>query len=479
MDGGSSSLPLSPPPPPPQAYLRRPVPPPAPAPPKVHFIRAAAPIPIFSSRAPGTRAASKPPMPPPPAPAPHAPTAQAPPRPPPPPPPAPAATDQPPPRPPQPGAMLPPPAPKAVARGKPKAKAPSIEQSNGRENSQAEVNNGETVKGHDKESTIGPVKAIKRSKKLKASKHTLGTSDSFKAIEGDAGPSLFLSNHCRYDSSLSLLTKKFINLLEGAEDGTLDLNKAAETLEVQKRRIYDITNVLEGVDLIEKTLKNMIRWKGFDMSKPKEIERRISALKEELESLYDEDDRLEDEIREAQEKLQALTVDEDKRKFLYLLKEDINKIPHFQESTLIAINAPHGTSVEVPDPNADLYLYGNLGLQEKHYQILLRSSMGPIDCYLISDHQEIFNPDHPVAPDNSEPAVASGSSQAADRMDCDPNQAPEKGESNAACTHTVEPSRNHEIMSGILRIVPSDADVDADYWFTSDLDVSVTDAWGT
>jgi transcription factor E2F3 len=80
-------------------------------------------------------------------------------------------------------------------------------------------------------------------------------------FSGDAGPSLFSPNNCRYDSSLGLLTKKFINLLEGAEDGTLDLNKAAETLEVQKRRIYDITNVLEGVDLIEKTLKNMIRWK--------------------------------------------------------------------------------------------------------------------------------------------------------------------------------------------------------------------------
>ena len=32
----------------------------------------------------------------------------------------------------------------------------------------------------------------------------------------------------------------------------LDLNKAAEALEVQKRRIYDITNVLEGIYLIEK-----------------------------------------------------------------------------------------------------------------------------------------------------------------------------------------------------------------------------------
>lgn len=32
-------------------------------------------------------------------------------------------------------------------------------------------------------------------------------------------------------------------------------------LQVQKRRIYDITNVLEGIGLIEKKLKNRIQWK--------------------------------------------------------------------------------------------------------------------------------------------------------------------------------------------------------------------------
>ncbi len=32
-------------------------------------------------------------------------------------------------------------------------------------------------------------------------------------------------------------------------------------LKVQKRRIYDITNVLEGIGLVEKTGKNGIRWK--------------------------------------------------------------------------------------------------------------------------------------------------------------------------------------------------------------------------
>ena len=87
-----------------------------------------------------------------------------------------------------------------------------------------------------------------------------------------------------------LLTKKFISLIQGSMDGTLDLNRTADVLEVskelflyfpvfhvyfmsywicflfiveqvQKRRIYDITNVLEGIGLIEKTSKNHVCWK--------------------------------------------------------------------------------------------------------------------------------------------------------------------------------------------------------------------------
>ena len=63
----------------------------------------------------------------------------------------------------------------------------------------------------------------------------------------------------RYDTSLGLLTKKFIYLLSESEDGVLDLNWAAEVLEVQKRRIYDIPNVLQGIQLIRKKSKNNIQ----------------------------------------------------------------------------------------------------------------------------------------------------------------------------------------------------------------------------
>lgn len=42
--------------------------------------------------------------------------------------------------------------------------------------------------------------------------------------------------------------------------------KPAHRPQVQKRRIYDITNVLEGIGLIEKKSKNNIHWKGLTAS---------------------------------------------------------------------------------------------------------------------------------------------------------------------------------------------------------------------
>ena len=89
-----------------------------------------------------------------------------------------------------------------------------------------------------------------------------------------------LDPNSRFEKSLGLLTTRyhlqysvffkfsnsvprFVNLLQEAEDGVLDLKVAADTLNVrQKRRIYDITNVLEGIGLIEKRNKNCIKWKG-------------------------------------------------------------------------------------------------------------------------------------------------------------------------------------------------------------------------
>ncbi len=58
------------------------------------------------------------------------------------------------------------------------------------------------------------------------------------------------------------LTRKFIDIIQAAENQCVDLNDVVEELNVQKRRIYDITNVLEGIGLIVKYKKNKIKWNG-------------------------------------------------------------------------------------------------------------------------------------------------------------------------------------------------------------------------
>lgn len=73
-----------------------------------------------------------------------------------------------------------------------------------------------------------------------------------------------LGKRTRKENGLVTLTIKFIDLLRSAPNQTLDLNEAMAELNVQKRRIYDITNVLEGIKLITKECKNNIRWSGPD-----------------------------------------------------------------------------------------------------------------------------------------------------------------------------------------------------------------------
>ncbi|KAK3578409.1 hypothetical protein CHS0354_035610 [Potamilus streckersoni] len=103
---------------------------------------------------------------------------------------------------------------------------------------------------------LGPAEGFKTP--AKACKRRRTTSDCGNSPKTARSP----LERTRYDTSLGLLTKKFVGLIKNSPDGVLDLNKASEYLEVQKRRIYDITNVLEGINLIAKKSKNNIQWKG-------------------------------------------------------------------------------------------------------------------------------------------------------------------------------------------------------------------------
>uniref|UniRef100_A0A8C5QPG7 E2F transcription factor 5 n=1 Tax=Leptobrachium leishanense TaxID=445787 RepID=A0A8C5QPG7_9ANUR len=208
----------------------------------------------------------------------------------------------------------------------------------------------------------------------------------------------------RYEKSLGLLTCKFVTLLQEAKDGVLDLKVAADTLAVrQKRRIYDITNVLEGIGLIEKKSKNSIQWKGVSAGcNTKEILDALKNLKAEIENLDLREKELDRQKLWVQQSIKNIMDDPTNKLFSFVTHEDICN--SFDGDTLLAVKAPTGTQLEVPIPEV-----GKTG--QKKYQISLKSDCGPINVILINKESESAQPiAFPVPPpdDVTKPYTRSG-----------------------------------------------------------------------
>jgi hypothetical protein len=62
------------------------------------------------------------------------------------------------------------------------------------------------------------------------------------------------------ENSLGQLTKNFINYIKKTGRKSININDLVNELSVKKRRIYDITNVLQGINYIQKSGKNEIVW---------------------------------------------------------------------------------------------------------------------------------------------------------------------------------------------------------------------------
>jgi|JI61114C2RNA_FD_contig_61_2722854_length_2924_multi_2_in_0_out_0_2 hypothetical protein len=155
----------------------------------------------------------------------------------------------------------------------------------------------------------------------------------------------------RQDNSLSVLTRKFVELIKKSEANTVDLNDAVRQLSVQKRRIYDITNVLEGIGYVEKLHKNKIKWVGS--TEDPQMEKDIEEMREKLEQLNTKERKVDVFIESINRKIkEEFLQNEAEKEYNYLTFEDCKKLTEriHKDSTdsLLIITAPKGTTIEVP-----------------------------------------------------------------------------------------------------------------------------------
>ncbi|XP_068997473.1 transcription factor E2F1 [Embiotoca jacksoni] len=198
----------------------------------------------------------------------------------------------------------------------------------------------------------------------------------------------------RYDTSLNLTTKRFLNLLSQSADGVVDLNWASQVLDVQKRRIYDITNVLEGIQLISKKSKNNIQWLGNRVdaalvSRHKELQREVCDL-------TDAEEQLDELLSKCNLQLRLLTEEPQNKKLGYVRCQDLRQSFDSPDQLVMVIRAPPETQMHVSEPS-------------EGYQVSLKSTRGPIDVFLCpEDSSGVCSPVTGSSPSksNADPSMA-------------------------------------------------------------------------
>lgn len=243
----------------------------------------------------------------------------------------------------------------------------------------------------------------------------------------------------RYDTSLNLTTKRFLNLLSQSADGVVDLNWASQVLDVQKRRIYDITNVLEGIQLISKKSKNNIQWLGNRIdgalvARHKELQREVCDLTE-------AEDQLDELISKCNLQLRLLTEDPQNKKLGYVRCQDLRKSFDSPDQLVMVIRAPPETQMQVSEPS-------------EGYQVSLKSTRGPIDVFLCpEDSSGVCSPVTGSSPSKpqADPSLAPPLTQPTDQSQARTSTtAPDVGLSSPASTSSTVTAASQQDSSTLV-----------------------------
>ena len=185
----------------------------------------------------------------------------------------------------------------------------------------------------------------------------------------------FLENEIeegRQENSLCQLTNKVIQYIKNKQKLNININELVKDLSVKKRRIYDITNVLQGMGYIEKKGKNEIIWIKNQTLNKKDIKIKNNSIK-----LYKQINELNDCINKTKEELISISKKKDFNKYGYITFTDLKNLSLNEKLDFIILKGNKGTKVEIMDKKNSRktceeilkqFLDGKIELKQKNYK---------------------------------------------------------------------------------------------------------------
>ena len=181
------------------------------------------------------------------------------------------------------------------------------------------------------------------------------------------------SKEIKQENSLGQLTKNFLDYIKKKGRVPININDLVKDLKVKKRRIYDITNVLQGIGYIEKKGKNEILWikneNTINIPNSKNdipLESYItnySQLKVELEGLKDQKKKIEENLDKFREEFKLISEKQQFPKYGYITFKDITDFSINENLNFMVIKAPKGTLINVIDDEEAKKAYTKIKIQ--------------------------------------------------------------------------------------------------------------------
>mmetsp|Transcript_33617 Transcript_33617/g.64370 ORF Transcript_33617/g.64370 Transcript_33617/m.64370 type:complete len:449 (-) Transcript_33617:168-1514(-) len=198
------------------------------------------------------------------------------------------------------------------------------------------------------------------------------------------------STRSRKDKCLTVLARNFLDLMP-EHPHYLEINWASLTLSVPKRRIYDITGVLEGIGLVEKR-KNHVRrtakWKEIARESAAQATRELADWRQKDAMLDEQIDRVKREMASLQARFQGL---------MYVTEADVARsLPQNDARERVFAVHWNGPSTQMHVETSDTELAGAVPadyaagatpveeVEEPKHAITFKSPKGSIECMVLN-----------------------------------------------------------------------------------------------
>ncbi|UYI28328.1 transcription factor E2F [Encephalitozoon cuniculi] len=182
----------------------------------------------------------------------------------------------------------------------------------------------------------------------------------------------------RSENSLYNLTRRFLKLVSMSPDRNVSIHQASIELNVGKRRIYDITNVLEGLGLLSKWSVSNAKWIGGNVDRyilDGEEKENKENHRLDPEGILRGDD-LDATLCRLNEEISMLSQSEKNLANAYVTYADLQCLPSLDGSLVFAVKAPSETTMEYPR------------YEKGFYKLKLSSEQGTINIFYVSDEKK-------------------------------------------------------------------------------------------